>query len=269
VLLLHLLTHDGAIEGFGGFAGVVPATAWVAVPFAVGVTLRVNREAAARARAEALRRSVDEERLRVAQEVHDVVGHGLAAIKMQADVALHVLDKKPEQAEEALRAISRTSTEALDELRATLSLVRRRSGEVGTGGDEPADRGPVPGLARLEDLRRRMEEAGVRVAVTVTGERRELPPKVDLVAYRVVQESLTNVVKHGDPKEAVVRVDYEDEAVVLRITNPLSGEATLTPGGLGIAGMRERVTAVGGDFTADVHDGDFEVRAVLPTGGGA
>ena len=119
----------------------MPAAAWVVVPFAVGTTVRLARESAARGRVDEARRLADAERLRVAREVHDVVGHGLAAIHMQAEIALHLLARKPEQAEAALTAISRTSKEALDELRVTLTVVRR---------DEAADeRAPTPGLAQL------------------------------------------------------------------------------------------------------------------------
>jgi signal transduction histidine kinase len=256
VLLVHVFLHANALPGF---LGLIPGSAWVVVPFAIGVTVRLNREAAARERAEsareraeAMRERVYEERLRVAQEVHDVVGHGLAAIKMQAEVALHLLAKKPEQAEVALSAISRTSTEALDELRATLSVVRRRS--------------PAPGLARLDELRERMAEAGMKVDFEVVGGTRDLPSAVDLAGYRVVQESLTNVVRHGAAPIATVCLDYQTEAVVITVTNPSPAPNGFREG-LGIAGMRERVTSVGGDFAAGhTPDGRFEVRARLPVG---
>ncbi|MGW5672475.1 sensor histidine kinase, partial [Micromonospora sp. NPDC003776] len=172
-----------------GLVGLMPAAAWVVVPFAVGTTVRLVRENAARSRVDEARRLADEERLRVAREVHDVVGHGLAAIHMQAEIALHLLARKPEQAEAALTAISRTSKEALDELRVTLTVVRR---------DEAADeRAPVPGLAQLPQLRERLAGAGVPVAVEVDGEPRALPVAVDLAAYRVAQEALTNVLRHA------------------------------------------------------------------------
>jgi signal transduction histidine kinase len=255
VLLTHLLTNSAALPGL---LGVVPGSAWVVVPYAIGVTVRLRRQSLDLARAEAVRQRVDEERLRVAQEVHDVVGHGLAAIKMQADVALHVLPRRPDQAEAALTTISRTSTEALGELRATLALVRR------TGAD-PA-RSPAPGLGQVEDLRRRMGEAGMRVDLDVSGAPRALPPAVDLAGYRVVQESLTNVLRHSRAKIATVRVGYRTDTVVVTISNP----AASAPGrhdGLGIPGMRERVEALGGQFSAGPADGRFEVRAVLPAGG--
>jgi signal transduction histidine kinase len=256
ILLVHLFTHQASIPGL---LALVPVSAWVAAPFAIGVTVRVSREAAARARAEAVRQRVDAERLRVAQEVHDVVGHGLAAIKMQADVALHLLARRPEQAELALNVISRTSTEALDELRATLAVVRR-DGSDGT-------RSPAPGLDRLEELRQRMADAGVQVRIDTDGDPGELPAAVQLAGYRVVQESLTNVLRHGEARIASVRIRYETGAVHIAVSNPISG----APGqgdGLGIPGMRERVTSLGGQLTAGpTPDGRFEVTARIPRGG--
>jgi signal transduction histidine kinase len=251
VLLIHVFTHPAALPGV---YGLLPATAWAAVPFAVGVTVRQNRESVLRARAEAVREHVYGERLRIAQEVHDVVGHGLAAIKMQADIALHLLARKPQQAEVALTAISRTSTEALDELRATLAVVQR------TGAD------PVAGLDRLEDLRHRMGHAGVAVDVQTSGSPHALPPAVDLAGYRVVQESLTNVLRHSTARVATVRVGYQADAVLIAVSSPMTGVSS-SQGGQGIPGMRDRVVALGGDFSAgQTADGRFEVRARIPTG---
>lgn len=270
-MLVHLFTHEAAIPGV---LGVVPAMAWVVVPFAVGVTVRLTREQRQRVREEAVRERLYDERLRIAQEVHDVVGHGLAAIKVQADVALHLLERKPEQAQQALEAISRTSTEALDEVRATLALVRQQPA---------AERTPTPALTRLDELRQRMTEAGVQVDVDTTGTPRELPPAVELAGYRVVQESLTNVLRHGARKIATVRVAYQSGAVIIEVCNPLGGvvnDAFTTPGvvkasftapptgGFGIKGMAERVEALGGGFSAGpTDDGQFAVRASIPTGG--
>ncbi|MFC8617512.1 sensor histidine kinase [Micromonospora purpureochromogenes] len=249
VILVHVFWSRGASLGL---PGVLPGSAWVVVPFALGVAVRTNRETVARARAEQARRQADEERLRIAQEVHDVVGHGLAAISMQADIALHLLPKRPEQAEAALTAISRTSREALDELRVTLGAVRR-----GT------ERGPVPGLARLDALRERLAGAGLAVDLRVTGEPRPLPGAVDLAAYRVVQEALTNVLRHARVAAARVRVDYGREELVVEVTDRGVGAAGAA--GHGLAGMRERVTALGGSLTAGPGpDGGFRVSARLP-----
>lgn len=259
VALLVLSAH-GFGDGGLGLVGLVPATAWAVVPFAVGVTVRITAESLERNRAEAIRQRVDDERIRMAQEVHDIVGHGVAAIKMQADVALHVLARKPEQAEAALRAISNTSAQALDELRATLAVVRRPAAE--------AERTPAPGLGQLPELCERMSDAGVTVWLETSGPPRPVPDRVGLVAYRVVQEALTNVLKHSGASTATVRVRYVGEQLVLQIDNP--GVAADPPGeGLGIPGMRGRVEDLGGTFTAGpVPAGRFRVRATLPTGDG-
>ncbi|SBT53169.1 sensor histidine kinase [Micromonospora auratinigra] len=257
VALLVLLTHVVVGVRPPGLLGLNAAAAWVVVPFAVGATVRLNRESAARNRTDEARRLADAERLRVAREVHDVVGHGLAAIHLQAEVALHLLARKPEQAEAALTAISRTSKEALDELRVTLTVVRR---------DEPADeRTPVPGLAQLPQLRERLAGAGVPVTVEVDGERRALPVAVDLAAYRVVQEALTNVLRHAGPATAAVRLRYAPAEVAVEVTDTGRGPAAAGTGGSGLAGMRERVTALGGTFAAGPAPArGFRVYATLP-----
>ncbi|MDQ3972855.1 MAG: sensor histidine kinase [Actinomycetota bacterium] len=256
LLLTHLVTNSAALPGLWG---VLPASAWVVVPFAIGVTIRVAREATERERAETIRRRVDDERLRVAHEVHDIVGHGLAAIRMQAEVALHVLAKKPEQAQMALDAISRTSGEALDELRATLGALRQP--------DLESERSPEPRLARLDELQQRMTDAGGRIAVETTGEPRPLPSAVELAGYRIVQESLTNVLRHSQTKSATVNVDYTPDAIVITVSNP-APVASPQGAGLGIAGMRKRVTALGGEFAAGpTPDHRFEVSACIPTNG--
>ncbi|MET7670600.1 sensor histidine kinase [Micromonospora luteifusca] len=269
LLLTHVFVSLGPVSGW---TAVLPTSAWVVVPFAVGVVVRVNRETAARSRAEEARsraeqarRQTDEERLRIAQEVHDVVGHGLAAISMQAEIALHLLPKRPEQAETALTAISRTSREALDELRVTLGAVR-----------QGAERGPVPGLARLAALRDRLAGAGLAVELNVVGDPRELPAAVDLAAYRVVQEALTNVLRHAGVSDAEVTVDYRADALTVEVTDRGTGVAGdgIGPaadgdgvGGHGLAGMRERVAALGGRLTAGPRTGGgFRVHARLPLG---
>jgi signal transduction histidine kinase len=241
-VLLHGLTTPTA---------VLPFSAWTIVPFAVGVVARTTAEAGARSRAA----RILEERLRIAQEVHDVVGHGLSAINMQAEIALHLLPRRPEQAEEALTAISRTSKEALDELRATLAVVRRS--------DPSGLRAPTPGLARLQDLVERMSGTGVPVTVEVTGTRGDLPIAVDLAAYRLVQESLTNVLRHAGPARATVTVEHVPEALTVTVTD--TGRGGPVSNGHGINGMRERVTTLGGTFeAAPGPSGGFSVRGSFP-----
>lgn len=252
VLSAHIVTDNASI------AGLIPATAWVAIPFTVGVARRMVQEAVARERAEAERRLVDAERLRLAQEVHDVVGHGLAAIQMQADIALHMQQTKPGQAHVALAAISRASSEALAELRATLAAIT--PSEVAED-----DRAPTPGLARVDDLRRRVEDAGVTVDLAVQGPPRTLPAAADLAAYRILQESLTNVVKHSPHPMATVQIAYRAEGVTLTVANQ-DLDAGSHVEGFGIAGMRRRVAHLGGTLTAGPgRAGVFEVRAEIPT----
>jgi signal transduction histidine kinase len=260
LLSAHLLTNPAALPGA---AGLLPALAWVAIPFTIGLARRLVAEAGARERAESDRRLLDAERLRLAQEVHDVVGHGLAAIQLQADIALHLRRTRPEQAGEALEAISRASAEALAELRATLAA-------IAPGEHRPDEsRAPTPGLARLGALVARVTDAGVSVNAAVTGAWRALPPSVDLAAYRVLQESLTNVVKHSAHPYAVVEVGYRPGAVRLRVANPDLGSRSDEghTDGFGIAGMRRRVAHLGGRLTAGpALDGShFEVRATIPT----
>lgn len=254
-LIPHSFVHP---SGIPGLLGIVPATAWVVVPFAVGFTVRVGRQTAQRQRDEALRDAVNAERLRIVQEVHDVVGHGLAAIKMQADIALHVLAENPAQSEQALTAISETSTQALDEVRSTLAVLR-----------QDAQRGPAPGLHQVDALLERMRSAGLDVEMDTVGTPEPLPAAVDLAAYRILQESLTNVLKHADAKSATVRLEYAPDDVQLFVSNPVQPQAGRGngTGGVGIVGMAERAAALGGTLTASPSAGLFEVHATLPVGG--
>jgi signal transduction histidine kinase len=254
-LMMHGFVGDSGADPIG----VLPFSALTIVPFAVGVVVRATVEARARSRAEQLREYAYEERLRIAQELHDVVGHGLAAINMRAEIALHLLPKRPEQAGEALRVISRASKEALDELRVTLAVVRRS--------DASGVRAPTPGLARLGDLVERMTATGVPVTVELTGTPRDLPVAVDLAAYRLVQESLTNVLRHAGPASATVRIAHEPDEVTVTVTDTGgSGPAPAQKaGGHGIRGMRERVTALGGRFEAGPGPaGGFRVQGSFP-----
>ncbi|MFE7504050.1 sensor histidine kinase [Promicromonospora sp. NPDC057488] len=252
LLVLPVLTHPA---GLGVPAGLVPASAFVAVPFSIGVARRTWDEARSASRAAAEQQARDDERLRLAHEVHDVVGHGLAAIQMQADIALHL--GRPDDASTALEAISKAANEALTELRTTLADIRPGGGP---------DRAPTAGLANLEVLAERVRSAGVAVDLRVTGPPRPLPDAVDLAAYRVLQESLTNVVKHGADAAARVEVTYEPDAVQLAVRNPRSPDGGFVAG-FGITGMRHRVESLGGRLDAGPVDESFEVRATLPVGG--
>ena len=229
-------------------------------PWVAGATIRLRREYMTRARDREARIRAYEERLRIAREVHDVVAHGLAVINLQAGVGLHVLDRRPDKARVALAAIKEASKHALDDLRGALAAFRQPD-------DVTAPMTPWPGLGRLEELVVGMRESGLSVNLAVTGEGGELPAHVDLAAYRIVQESLTNVLRHAGPAEATVCVDRRAHEVALEITDdggdgPSEGASK---GGHGIAGMRERALGVGGTFEAGRRpEGGFCVRARLP-----
>jgi signal transduction histidine kinase len=208
----------------------------------------------ARARAEQQRRQATEERLRIAQELHDVLGHHLSLINVQAGVGLHLMDDHPDQARAALEAIKQASTEALGEVRSVLAALRPK--------DEKAPRAPVPSLANLGAL---IDPA----SAAVIGEVRPLPPEVDRAAYRIVQESLTNVRRHaGVDASASVTITYGASYLAIRVSDDGTGAGApvATPGtGTGIAGMRTRAEALGGTLTAGPDlDAGFVVSASLP-----
>jgi signal transduction histidine kinase len=217
------------------------------------------RAAQEHSRAEQQRRQASEERLRIARELHDVLGHHLSLINVQAGVGLHLMDSRPEQAREALTAIKTASAEALREVRAVLGVLRPE--------EEAAPRAPAPGLDRLADL---TAEAGLPVAVRVRGTARPLPAEVDRAAYRIVQEALTNVRRHaGSAVTATVTIGYGNGDVTVRVDDNGQGadgaDATEPPPGGGIAGMRARAVALGGDLTAEPRaEGGFRVEARLP-----
>ncbi|GAA1629919.1 sensor histidine kinase [Saccharothrix algeriensis] len=231
----------------------------VAAVVIVGVLLfaqvvRANRDRIVEQR----RRRAGDERLRMAREVHDVVAHHISLINVQAGVALHLLDDDPEQARTALAAIKQASRDTLRELRQTLGVLR--------GVDEQAPRSPAPSLDRLDELVERFATAGLRVDVHVTGRPRPLPTAVDLAAYRIVQESLTNVHRHAGVDSAEVTVGYDTDEIVLDITD--RGRGGDAAEGNGLSGIRERAASLGGTVAVGPRpEGGFTVCAVLPTGG--
>ncbi|MFJ2399980.1 sensor histidine kinase [Streptomyces xanthochromogenes] len=238
----------------------VGIAAWAVAVVAVAELVRVRREQWAReraGRAAAAKRRADEERLRIARELHDVLAHSISVINVQAGVGLALLDSDPEQARTALTTIKSASKEALGEVRQVLETLR-------APGEAP--RSPAPGLDRLPELVEQAASAGLTVATTTTGRRTALPPGADLAAFRIVQEALTNVVRHSAARTARVAVGYEPGALVLRIEDdgpPSSGAAGGS--GNGLIGMRERAAALGGTIDAGpVPSGGFRVTARLP-----
>ena len=212
-----------------------------------------------RARAVAQReRAVAEERLRIAQELHDVVAHNVSLIVVQAQALGATAGD--EQVREATDGIADLGRQAMKEMHRTLKLLR---------GDEAAELAPQPGLGELPDLLERTRSAGVGIELTVEGEPRPLDQSVDLSAYRIVQEALTNVVKHAGPANTKVTLGYRPDALELTIADSGNGApSAASPGGHGLVGMRERAALFGGTLTAGPRDGHgFEVRASLPYGG--
>jgi signal transduction histidine kinase len=199
--------------------------------------------------------------MRIARELHDVVAHHMAVANAQAGTARHLAPTHPEQAMKLLGELTATTSSALLELRATVGVLRQ------IGDDPDADPlEPAPGLDRLPELIATCETAGVEVTVTTEGAPRPLSPGVDLTAYRIIQEALTNVTKHGAGTGANVRLAYSDSRLLISVTN--DGAATASPvpgGGYGLMGMRERAHSVGGDLHAGPRpEGGFEVATALP-----
>jgi len=236
--------------------------AWLLVLVAAAEVLRVRRERAAeaaRSREEEARRRAGDERLRIARELHDVLAHDISLINVQAGVALHLIDERPEQARGALSAIKDASKEALGELRSVLDVLRQT--------DEPPPHSPTAGLARLDELVSRATAAGLEVRTKVEGSPGPLPAGVDLAAFRIVQEALTNVARHAGPATATVRLAYGVRELTVQVEDTGRGQSSegTTGGGSGIAGMRERAIALGGELEAGADPGGgFRVLATLP-----
>ncbi|GIH75663.1 two-component sensor histidine kinase [Planobispora longispora] len=220
--------------------------------------LRQAEERAAeaeRTREEAALRRAGEERLRIARELHDSLTHSISIIKVQAGVAVHLAGKRGEKAPDALLAIQEAAGDAMRELRATLEVLR-----------EPSAQSPASGLEHLGDLVDRARAAGLPTTVTVAGERRALPSAVDHSAYRIVQEALTNVARHAGRASAAVHIGYGPGELVVRVDDDGRASPGAPPApGNGLTGMRERVTALGGELRAEPRpEGGFTVRARLP-----
>jgi len=219
-------------------------------------------------RDERSRRAVEDERERIARELHDIVTHHVSVIVIQAGAGLTALDRRPERARSALEAIDRTSREALTDMRRMLGMLGEtpEGSDSGTRGD--ASREPMPGLERLGRLIEEVRAAGLPVELSLEGVRRPLDAGVELAAYRIVQEALTNALKHARGARARVRLSYELRAIDIDVTDEGgtgqrdTGEST--GGGRGLIGMRERVALYDGDFEAAPTSTGFRVRARLP-----
>ncbi len=297
-VLLHL-TGGGFIPS----GAIVSAALCVIIAWFTGYIVRQRRRYAVRLQDEAASKAVAEERLRIARELHDVVAHSMSVIAVQAGYGQYVIDTQPADARTALGAIQTTSREALDEMRRMLGALRQAdesdaglqgnrdeagpdaetggAADGGSAGGGTVPLSPAPGLADLDRLIARTAGAGVRVDVTRCGQYRELPASIDLSAYRIVQEALTNVVKHARTSACQVLIGYGRDELVLEVTDngaglpamALAGDVAPRHGlqdaiggsGHGIIGMRERVSLLSGEFIAGPLPGyGFQVSAHLP-----
>ncbi len=260
VVLLSVpsVTWQAAVATWASLSAV-----WV-----VGVVIHIYRGSIERAERRAAlfaadrearaREAVTEERARLARELHDSVGHALNVVVLHAGAAQRIIDKKPELAREALGSIETAGRQALGDIERMLGILRAP--------DEEVSRDVTPGMSQLETLCGQVREAGLPVDLTVEGEPRPLPASLDLTAYRIVQEALTNTLKHAGKARATVRVRYEEQALAIEVLDDGRGVTPATAGGgRGLMGMRERVATFRGELEAGPRpDGGFGVRARLP-----
>lgn len=249
--------QDSSVSKAFAQARDVLQVAWLIAAGAAGAALRqAERRAdeAERTREETARRRADEERLHIARELHDSLTHQISVIKVQAEAAVHLANKRGEPVPEALVTIREASREAARDLRATLEALR----------DD--EKNPPSGLDGVPELLRRARAAGLDAELTIEGVRRGVPAAVDRTAYRIVQESLTNVARHAAAGHVSVRIGYRPDTVVVRVDDDGQATADAAPvPGVGLLGMRERVTALGGRLRAAPRsEGGFAVHAELP-----
>lgn len=255
-------------------AGLDPGTEWepisslfVLIPWGAGVALRRHRRQAAelrdlarqlaRERDERARAAALEERTRIARELHDAVAHSVSVIAVQADAAEAALASDPNRSREPLRAIKQTAREALVEMRRLLGVLRQAEDELGLA--------PQPGLRQLDSLVEQTRRAGLPVELAIDGQPRPLPAGVDLSAYRIVQEGLTNVRKHAGAARARVEVRYDDHDLDVAVLDDGEQSVTGNDAGHGLVGIRERVALLGGELrTGRREEGGYELRARLP-----
>lgn len=261
----HLVASHWVLREQLTWGEALGVAAWGSVILAVAEVARVRRErraAAALAQRETARRQADEERLRIARELHDVVAHHLSLINVQSGVALHLVDRRPEQVETALAVIKDASKEALGELRVLVGVLRDEA--------ERAPRSPANTLASIDALVERSAVAGLTIERRITGVVRPLPAAVELAAYRIVQEAITNVVRHAGARRAVLFLGYGPDVLEVQVDDDGSGGPDGPPEawdllGNGLRGMSERATALGGTLSVGRSPlGGVRVSATLP-----
>ncbi len=264
-IVVFLVTDS---DGGPTLGDAVFATVFVGGPWATGLALRLRRELAVAneqlrvEQEEKTRRAIAEERSTIARELHDVVAHAISVTVLQSRGARRMLGRDEEKVRSALDAIEHTNTQALGDMRRLLAILRDTEGDA--EGD-PAT-APQPSLSRLDELLEDVRGSGLPVEVSRAGENTDVPPGVDLSAYRIIQEALTNVLKHAGPATARVELTYGEDDLTLRVTD--DGRTASAPNGTrghGLLGIQERVAVVGGEVEAGpCQGGGFEVRARLP-----
>ncbi len=240
-------------------SGVIFFTLLFGAPWLAGYVVQRRRLGEARMRRErdAAEAAIVEERARIARELHDVVAHAISVIVLQARGGRRLLDTEPDETRSALDTIERTGQQALVEMRRLVGLLRES--------DEALALAPQPSLARLDDLVDQVRAAGLPVELTIEGDPVELPPGIDLSAYRIVQEALTNALKHAGPAQARVSLRYRPDGLDVEVADDGAGTANGDGSGHGLVGIRERVSVYGGELDAGPRaDGGYAVRARLP-----
>ncbi|MES9521901.1 sensor histidine kinase [Streptomyces capoamus] len=261
---VQFLVIGGFAQGDGLAVNGVIALLALAASCMAGLLSRERREHAVALRAQEVAEAVTAERLRIARELHDMVAHSIGIIAIQAGVGSRVMQTQPAEAREALRAIEATSRETLSGLRRT--LVSLRQADRGSTASEQSPLAPSPGLADIERLAAATAGAELRVDVSRTGEQRPVPADIDLSAYRIVQEALTNVVRHAGTERCRVAIGYGEEELFVEVVDDGRGASGDGSGhGFGLIGMRERVGLLGGHLSAGPRpEGGFRVAARLP-----
>jgi signal transduction histidine kinase len=259
-LVFALFVADLAMDAIYAEGIIFYALLWGA-PWAAGRAVRRRRLSERRAEQEKARAAaaIVEERARIARELHDVVAHAISVMLLQARGGRRVLEAEPADAREAFATIERTAHQALEEMRRLLGMLR--------ASDEQLALAPQPTLKELDRLIEQVQAAGLPVVVAIEGEPRELPPGVDLSAYRIVQEALTNALKHAGPARARVLLRYDADELELEIADDGAGSGDGSGSGHGLIGMRERVSVYGGELQAGRRpEGGYALRARLPLG---
>ena len=265
----HLVARSWLLDEQVTWGEALGVAAWGLVILTAAEAVRIRRErwvAASAARRETGRRQANEERLRIARELHDVVAHHMSLINVQAGVALHLVERRPDQVETALGVIKEASKEALVELRSLVGVLRDEA--------EGAPRSPTAMLGSLPDLVERSALAGLDLRTRVDGDVQPLPTAVELAAFRIIQEAVTNVIRHAGAARAEVRLGYRPDVLVVEIDDDGDGAGVVAggaepgwpePTGSGLRGMHERAAALGGTLTVGrATTGGVLIRATLP-----